>query len=233
MSYQHLFFDLDHTLWDFEANSRAVWEVLYQEFQLAQKLDPDFARFYSRYQHFNDLLWERFRQGAISREELRWKRVYLTLLEYRQPDDKLSRALGEAYLDLLPRQQKLMDGALEVLQFCKERYELHLITNGFETTQWQKLKSSGIDHFFGEVFTSERCSRPKPHRDIFDFALKTCNTCCEKSLMIGDALDADILGALQAGWHAVYYNPEQKVHSEQPTYEIMHLRELMTILEKE
>ena len=230
MPYEHLFFDLDHTLWDFDANSRAVWEKLYLEHSLQRRLEPDFEVFYKRYQHHNDVLWERFRQGTVDRETLRWKRIYLTLLDFRQPSEALSKELGEAYLALLPRQQKLMDGALELLQFLHGNYQLHLITNGFETTQWQKLESSGIAHFFKEVFTSERCERPKPHREIFDFALKTCATCCEHSLMIGDALEADVLGAQNAGWHAAYYTPEGKPHTEKPEYEIAHLLELKKIL---
>lgn len=233
MPYQHLFFDLDHTLWDFEANSRAVWEKLYLDHRLQARLEPEFEIFYKRYQHYNDLLWERFRNGTIDRETLRWKRIYLTLLDFKQPDQRMARELGEAYLELLPRQQLLMDGALELLQSVQQHYQLHIITNGFETTQWQKLESSGIAPFFKEVFTSERCERPKPHREIFDFALKTCATCCEHSLMIGDALEADILGAQKAGWHAAYFNPDKKPHRHQPEYEVTHLLELKTILSQD
>lgn len=230
MPYQHLFFDLDHTLWDFEANSRAVWEALYHGHSLSERLAQDFKDFYRCYQGHNDALWAKFRLGQIDRETLRWKRIYLTLLDLKRPDEQMARELGEAYLELLPRQQKLIDGAMELLESLQDKYQMHVITNGFETTQWQKLESSGIAPFFKEVFTSERCERPKPHRQIFDFALKTCATCCEHSLMIGDALEADILGAQQAGWHAAYYNPAKIPHAGKPEYEVAHLLELKVIL---
>lgn len=229
--YQHLFFDLDHTLWDFEANSRAVWEVLYAESGLSEKLAP-FEDFYQRYVLHNENMWEKFRQGTLDRETLRWKRIYLALLDLRQPDEALAKKLSAIYLERLPQQRKLMDGALELLESVFGHYQLHVITNGFETTQLQKLESSGIAHFFQEVFTSERCERPKPHRQIFDFALQACHTCCEHSLMIGDTLEADILGAQEAGWHTAYYNPAQIPHTKNPTFEISDLRDLIQILAK-
>lgn len=228
--YRHLFFDLDHTLWDFELNSELTWRRLYDEFDLASRGITDFGALFAAYNIHNDKLWERFRNGFIKRDELRWKRVWLTLLDFKVSDPSLSHELSSAYLELLPSQTALMPNAREVLDHCKGRYSMHLITNGFEMTQWQKLQYSGIAGYFTEMITSEKSSSVKPQRAIFDFALQKTGAECAQCLMIGDAIDIDILGALNAGWDSVYFNPAGVAHSRKPTYEVNDLGELLTIL---
>lgn len=230
MKYKHLFFDLDHTLWDFEKNSEHTWRRLYEEHNLAGLGITDFDAFFRTYNVHNDKLWERFRNKFIKRDELRWKRVWLTLLDFKIADSALSHELSTAYLEILPTQSALIPSAKEVLEYCRERYQMHLITNGFETTQWQKLQYAGIAGYFNEVITSEKSSSMKPHPEIFDYALRCTGAACGESLMIGDALDADIIGAINAGWDQVYYNPMRIAHDQQPTYEIADLKELLTIL---
>ena len=229
-TYRHLFFDLDHTLWDFEENSARAWRQLYDEYHLAERGLPDFDAFLATYNVHNDRLWERFRNGQLKREELRWKRVWLTLLDFKLLDSALTHELSTAYLEILPAQHLLMPYAREILDHCRERYTMHLITNGFEATQRQKLQYSGIGHYFNEIITSEKSSSMKPHPEIFDYALRTTGALLEESLMIGDALEIDIVGAMNAGWDQVYYNPERKPHSRKPTYEIAHFEELKGIL---
>ena len=230
MKYQHLFFDLDHTLWDFDKNSEATWLVLYDRYQLAAIGIPDFKEFFRVYNIHNDRLWERFRNRFIKREELRWKRIWLTLLDFKVPDTKLAHELSYAYLELLPTQQALMPYAKEILDHCKDRYALHLITNGFEATQWQKLQHAGIADYFKEVITSEKSNSMKPYPEIFEYALQITGAQASGSLMIGDALDIDVLGAFNAGWDQVYYNPHRKAHDRQPTFEIANLEELVRVL---
>lgn len=229
-TYKHLFFDLDHTLWDFDKNSEMVWLQLYNEYQLAEKGIPDFEEFFRVYNIHNDKLWERFRNKFIKREELRWKRVWLTLLDFKMPDSALAYELSAAYLELLPTQNRLMPYAKEILEHCKGRYTMHLITNGFEMTQRQKLQYSGIGEYFKEVVTSEKSNSMKPHAEIFTYALQCTGAECTDSLMIGDAIDIDILGAINAGWDQVFYNPKKIVHKRKPTYEISDLKELTAIL---
>lgn len=228
-SYKHLFFDLDHTLWDFDKNSEATLRQLYAEYGLADRGINDFDALYKAFNVHNDKLWARYRNGYIKREELRWKRMWLMLLDFKVADTALAHELSTAYLEILPTQTLLIPHAKELLEHCKGRYEMHLITNGFETTQRMKLQYSGISRYFTHMVTSEKSNSLKPHREIFDYALNMAKTVPDESIMIGDAIDIDILGAINAGWDTVYYNPHQLPHSRKPTYEVTHLEELMKI----
>jgi putative hydrolase of the HAD superfamily len=227
-SYKHLFFDLDHTLWDFDKNSEAALKKLYDEYDLKSRI-PDFDALFRAFNIHNDKLWERYRNGYIKRDELRWKRMWLMLLDFKVADTALAHELSTAYLEILPTQVNLVPHTRELLDHCKGRYQMHLITNGFETTQRLKLQYSGIARYFTHLITSEKSNSVKPHRDIFDYALKIANAELEHSIMIGDAIDIDILGAINVGMDTVYYNPHNRPHGRKPTYEIRHLQELMTI----
>ena len=228
--YQHIFFDLDHTLWDFDKNSGIVLRTLYDDYKLADRGISKFEDFYNVYTEINEKLWERFRKGHIKRSELRTKRFRRALLEFKIGDEALSDNLSHKYLELLPIQTELTAHSLEVLEYCNEKYELHLITNGFEKTQKMKLENSGIMHFFKEVITSERSQSMKPHPTIFEYAMQTTGALADNSIMIGDHLEVDILGAEQMGWDQVYYNPARKEHKGNPTHEIHSLKDLLQIL---
>ena len=228
-TYKHLFFDLDHTLWDFDTNSSNTLRKLFDEYNLTARGIPDFESFLATYVIHNDRMWERFRKGFIKREELRWKRIWLTLLDFKIGDTALAYEMSAHYLEILPMQILLNPYAKELLEHCKSRYQIHMITHGFETTQWLKLQHSGIASYFGQVITSEKCDRPKPHKEIFEYAMQATGACAESSIMIGDALDIDILGAANAGWDTAYYNPAQKPHTQKPTYEVACFSELIKI----
>jgi len=228
--YKHLFFDLDHTLWDFERNSGATLAILFEEFGLPARGISDFELFRVTYEAHNERLWERYRNGYIRREELRWKRMWHTLIDFKIGDEKLARALSDKYLDLLPQQGLLLPYALETLDYCQAKgYDLHLITNGFETTQLQKIRNSGIDHYFSHMVTSESSNSLKPHAGIFDYALSVTGASLPESIIIGDTLEADIIGGINYGMDQVYFNPAKKPHSERPTHEISCLSELQGI----
>lgn len=227
--YKHLFFDLDHTLWDFDRNSELTLRQLYDEYQLADRGITDFDAFFRSYVIHNDKLWERFRNGYIKRDELRWKRIWLALIDFKIGDTALAHELSTAYLEILPTQTLLTPYAKDLLEHCKGRYVMHLITNGFETTQWLKMQYSGIASYFNEVITSEKSNSLKPHREIFDYALKATGADCDHSIMIGDALEIDVLGAFNAGWDQVYYNPAKKVHDRKPTYEVHCFSDLIKV----
>ncbi len=230
-TYKHLFFDLDHTLWDFESNSGITLQKLYVEFGLEARGIADFEAFRSTYEMHNERFWERFRKGFIHRDDLRWKRMWHTLLDFKIADNALSLKMSEQYLEMLPQQGKLMPYAIEVLDFCREKnYQLHMITNGFEVTQWQKMRTSGIDHYFGQVITSESSNSMKPMPAIFAYALQATGASVQESLMIGDALEADIKGAKDYGMDQVYFNPGRIPHQESPTYEIDCLSRLKQLL---
>jgi len=228
-SYQHLFFDLDHTLWDFEKNAEYTLRQLFDGYDLASKGVPDFSAFLETYNQHNDRMWERFRKGYIRREELRWKRIWFTLLDFKIANTSLAYEMSATYLEILPTQTRLTPYAKDVLEHCKKKYTMHLITNGFETTQWQKLQYSGIASYFSHVVTSEKSNSIKPRREIFDYALQITGASQENSIMIGDALEIDILGASNAGWDQLYYNPSRKSHNHKPTYEISCWREMIEL----
>ena len=148
MKYKHLFFDLDHTLWDFEANSRQTLEDLYQSMSLDRRGVSDFDLFHKNYLVHNDKLWDRYRKGFIKVDELRWKRMWLSLLDFKIADEPLAREMGVVFLDLLPTRKILFPHTIEILDYLAEKnYQLHLITNGFEKTQHSKLKNAGLTNY--------------------------------------------------------------------------------------
>ena len=207
MKYKHLFFDLDHTLWDFDANARATLQQLHIDLDLVSKGIHDFDLFYQNYLVHNEKLWARYRNGYIKQEELRLKRMWLTLLDFKIADEALARQLNELFLQLLPGRTILFPDTKEVLQYLLDKgYRLHLITNGFEETQHSKLKYSGLAPYFEEVITSEGSNSLKPQKEIFDYALEKAGARVEESIMIGDSLEIDVAGALNAGMDAIHVN---------------------------
>lgn len=230
MKYKHLFFDLDHTLWDFDANSRLTLQDLYLSHELEQKGIDNFDLFHRCYLVHNDALWARYRNGLIKVDELRWKRMWLTLLDFKIGDEELARLMGEQFLHLLPSRKELFPYTIEILQYLTDKkYQLHLITNGFEATQHNKLKNSGLDKFFIEVITSEGSNSIKPNKEIFDFAFRKTASLCHECIMIGDSMEADIQGAINAGIDQVYVNHLNIEPTILPTYTVYSLKELENI----
>jgi len=232
MKYKHIFFDLDHTLWDFETNAYQALEELYHTHTLASRGVPSFEVFHRTYMVHNEILWDRFRKGFITRNDLRTKRFSRTLLDFKIGDDKLSHALGTQFLEILPYKTALFPNTKEVLEYlAAKNYPIHMITNGFEATQLIKMKCSGIDHFFTHVVTSEAAGSLKPYREIFDYAINLAGATAESSIMIGDALNIDIIGAHNVGMDQVYFNNLVPVTGDlTPTYVIKDLYELKNIL---
>ena len=229
--YEHLFFDLDHTLWDFDANAKVAMNELYNEFQLDKLIHNDFALFYEKYLFHNKLLWERYQHGFISADELKWKRMWRTLLEFKIGDESFSRLMSARFLEILPSKEKIFPHTIELLTYLqKNKYTLHLITNGFEKTQWRKIKNSKIDHFFTHVITSESSNSMKPEKEIFQYAIDKANASIDNSLMIGDNIEADIKGALNFGMDCIFVNHANTPTNVDATYTIYHLKEIESIL---
>ena len=229
-TYNHLFFDLDHTLWDFEANARATLSELHTSMNLHERGITDFDLFHKNYLAHNEKLWERYRKGFIRQEELRLKRMTLALLDFKIADEKLARDLSVQFLDLLPTRTLLFPHTIEILKYLVDKgYQLHLITNGFEVTQRSKMKHSGLDIFFKEIITSECSNSLKPQKEIFEFALRRSGAKPEDSIMIGDSVEVDIDGARMAGIDQVFVNHLCVDCDANATYEIRSLKELETI----
>jgi len=231
MKYRHLFFDLDHTLWDFDTNSRLTLEELYHSLQLKEKGVDDFDLFHKNYLAHNEKLWERYRNGYIKVDELRLKRMWHTLLDFRIGDIKLAEELSVLFLEKLPTRTAVFPHTFEVLDYLAAKgYRMHLITNGFEKTQHSKLRHSRLDKYFEEVVTSESSNSLKPKKEIFDYAMNKVNCCAAECIMLGDSIEVDIQGAMNAGMDQVFVNHLCIECDIKPTYTVRSLRELEGIL---
>lgn len=228
--YNHLFFDLDHTLWDFEANAAETLADVYEINTLEKRGVNDFDFFIKQYCHHNDRLWERYTRGFIKQEELRWKRMWLTLLDFKIADEPLSKKMSVEFLERLPFKKNLFPYCIEILEYLQgKNYVLHLITNGFDAIQQNKLRESNLQKYFMEVVTSETSMSLKPNKEIFEYALAKAKAIKEESIMLGDNLDADIRGAMNAGLDTVFINHLDKKHIMKPTFEVFNLKELENI----
>ena len=231
MKYKHLFFDLDHTLWDFDANAKATLTDLYGIFELDKKIAAPFEELYRKYLYHNEILWDRYHNGLITADDLKWKRMYRTLLDFKIGNEQLSKDMSAQFLELLPTKKILFPHTVEILEYLKAKgYSLHLITNGFEKTQWSKINNSGLAQYFTHMITSEASNSLKPKKEIFEYALNKSGALLPESLMLGDNLDADIQGAINAGMDAVFVNHINASTTLRPTYIIYHLKELEAIL---
>lgn len=221
-----VFFDLDHTLWDFEKNSALAFEHILGHNNIA--IDP--GRFVELHVPINAAYWKQYRDGHITQQQLRYGRLkdVFDVLEYEVSDD-LINILSEEYIAALPLNNHLYQGAVEILEYLKPRYSLHIITNGFHTVQEGKLRNSNLEQYFETVTNSELAGCKKPHRDIFEYALKAANTGTAESVMIGDCMEADVQGALDCGIDAIFFN-EHNVEVHPSIYQVRHLLELKNFL---
>ena len=228
--YKHIFFDLDNTLWDFERNSTETLNELYHKHRLFELgvSSPDF--FIRTYQERNIMMWEQYRLGKIDKNTLRNKRFEFTFWDMGLDSDLVPAALADDYILISPKKNHLFPHAHRVLEYLQEKYALHIITNGFEEAQYIKLDSADLSKYFGEIIISEQTGFKKPDVNIFYHAANKTNAQPGESLMIGDGLEVDVVGARNAGWDTVYFNPHKIHHSENTTYEIESLDELLKFL---
>jgi putative hydrolase of the HAD superfamily len=228
-TYTHLFFDLDHTLWDFEKNSEETIQHLFEAFEL-NRYGFSCTDFFRKYSYVNKRLWRLFNAGKVNQEQLRQTRFNKTLRDLGVPQSEIPFELEKEYLRICPTKAGVFPFTHETLTYLKSKYELHIITNGFKDSQALKISSSNLHSYFGELVTSECTGFAKPDKRIFQHALERTNSMAKNCLMIGDNLEADILGAQQAGIDQVFFNPEKKKHPLKATFEINCLSELQEIL---
>jgi len=229
-AYRHIFFDLDHTLWDFEKNSQETLYTLYDQFGLHTFGKFDCTSFYKKYSYVNHRMWRLYNQGKIDQRELRETRFEVTLTKLGLSKEEIPVGLSEAYTDLCPTKTAVFPFAHETLQYLQSKYDLHILTNGFKDTQHIKLASANLSGYFKEIITSECSGYKKPERKCFEHALSRANVAAPECLMVGDNLEADVLGAKNAGIDQVYFNPEKKRHFQKITHEINCLSQLMHLL---
>ena len=225
-SKSHLFFDLDHTLWDYETCSNETLEELWLAYNLNERGVP-LKDFLQKFKEVNEELWRQLHAGEINKDVIRNDRFPKILSDLKVTDNGMAIDMQHEYINVCPTKPYLIDGALELLESITGKYGLHIITNGFDEIQGVKLRSGGIEHFFKEVITSGRAGYQKPEKEIFDFAIKEANTKPEEALMIGDNPLSDIEGAYLAGIDQVFYNPDDQHCPIIPTLEIKSLSELL------
>lgn len=228
--YTHLFFDLDHTLWDYDSNVRDSLSELFAQYDLGALGNPDFEPFFEAFQATNHELWEEFNKGLVDREILRATRFKRVFRRAKLEVAMIPASLEEEFITRTSAKPKVMDHALETLDYLKQDYQLHIITNGFNQSQYAKLKSSKLEEYFDLIVTSENSGYRKPDKRIFDHALSHLKTAANHCLMIGDNPLSDILGAQNAKMDQVFYNPLKTASELLPTYTIHHLSELRNIL---
>lgn len=227
--YRHIFFDLDRTIWHFDENSKKVLTDIFTAYSIEKYVEsPDI--FIKKYQEINDSLWGLYRDNKVSKDELRWKRFSDTLLFFGINSRELGEEIGNYYVYHSPRQTMLFPYTKEVLQYLSAKYELHIITNGFQEVQHIKLDHSGITHFFNQVIMSENVGVKKPHPYIFKKALELSGAEVGESIMIGDDLYADIYGAQRMNMDHIYFNHYNKGHNKSVQKEITCLSELYDLL---
>jgi YjjG family noncanonical pyrimidine nucleotidase len=231
MSYTNIFFDLDHTLWDFERNSSESLSEVFREAQLEQYGIPSEIDFVQSFLKINTKLWDQFDRGLIPHTFIRENRFKLVFQELGASLPAHQNEIGEIYLQTLPTKKHLLEGAISILDYLSNKgYRLHIITNGFNDVQNKKIQSSGIAHYFSNVVTFETANAKKPDPLIYEYAIGMTNTHRSECLMIGDNWIADIWGAKQVGLDTIYYNPSRLKFDDKPTFDIQHLLDLKHIL---
>lgn len=231
--YEHIFIDLDDTIWDFTANSHVALETMYRDLDIA-RIYPDYDAFSSTYYAKNSELWTLYHHGKINKDFLIVER-YAHLLRgigYPDPDNRLATSMNNYYLDCLAEQSLLVPHAIELLQYLyKKGYKLYILSNGFMEVQHRKLQSAGIGQYFSRMVLSDEIGITKPDRRLFDYALQVTGGSAEKTLMIGDNYDADIVGAMNAGWGQIYFDRyHRSITGQNPQHTVQSLDEIIAIL---
>lgn len=227
--YKHIFFDLDRTLWDFNSNSREALTDIFIELKLEQYFSSA-EQFITLYHKNNENLFEAYRHGKLKKETLRALRFDLTLRDVNTDNPELARIIGGLYVKLSTEKTILFPYTIEILDYLFPKYSLYILTNGFNETQFNKLKNAGLSPYFSKVFTSETTGFTKPHHNIFRMAINSVNASKKECLMIGDDFEVDILGARSFGIDQVFFNSGNLIFKEKASYEIKSLIELKNIL---
>ena len=222
MHIKHIFFDLDHTLWDFEANSKKTFSYIFNK----NDLDIEFEDFIEVYQPINHRYWKLFREDKVSKAELRYGRLKeaFEAIDF-DSNDALIHLLSEEYITYLANHNALFENAIPVLEYLQPKYKMHIITNGFEEVQHRKLRNSNLLPFFDEIITSEKVGVKKPNPKIFEYALDITGASNTESVMIGDNFEADILGAKNMGMQVIFC----KFNGEIATEEVLSVDNLMQL----
>jgi putative hydrolase of the HAD superfamily len=230
IKYKHIFFDLDHTIWDFDKNAEETLHELFGVYKLKELglHSPDL--FIETYTRNNHQLWAEYHVGKISKAALREARFKKTFLDLGLLPEVIPAGFEDDYVKLCPTKTNLFPGAHETLQYLQSKYTLHLISNGFRESQDVKISGTNLGAYFQHIIISEEVGVNKPDKAIFEHALNLAGTVKAESLMVGDSLEADVRGALDFGMDAIYFNPGGLDKPDDVPVQISQLKELMAIL---
>jgi len=224
---KHIFFDLDHTIWDFDRNAEETLNELYNTYKLDELGLKSCTDFIAKYTENNYQLWADYHLGKITKDFLRAERFNKTFIQLGIHPDVVPHQFEDDYVSISPTKTNLFEGAENVLSYLQQKYTLHIISNGFKETTLTKMNLSGLNPYFSNVIISEDVGVNKPNPIIFEYALDKAQAFKEESIMIGDSLEADIYGALNFGIDAIFFNPLKKEKPDDVKAEIIHLEELL------
>jgi HAD superfamily (subfamily IA) hydrolase, TIGR02254 len=197
--YDHLFFDLDNTLWDFERNSKDSLWFIFKELNINQ----DFEEFFQYFEMVNNQLWGEYQKGVMKQKEVIVKRFELAFDKFNIHAD--ANEINERFIKYLPTCTALKPNTIETLDYLKNKgYHLYIISNGIKNIQLKKIENSGLSPFFDKIFTSEEIGIPKPDKRIFRHALIKANARKIRSIVIGDSWESDIKGAHNVKMKSVF-----------------------------
>lgn len=228
--YKHIFFDLDHTLWDFDKNAEETIHELFVTYNLKNLGLHSADIFIERYTYNNHLLWADYHIGKISKQQLRETRFKKTFTELGVEEKYIPMDFEDDYVRICPTKTNLFPETHETLSYLKNKYQLHLISNGFKESTECKLANTGLETYFQNIVISEIIGINKPDKAIFEYALNLAEGAVSESVMIGDSIEADIRGAKNFGMDAVYFNPKNADLPDDIDHQINQLSELRTFL---
>jgi len=229
-NYAHIFFDLDHTLWDFDKNAEETLNELYHSYKLSDLGLNSATVFIETYTQNNHQLWADYHVGKITKEALRETRFKKTFLDLGLSPELIPLQFEDDYVNICPTKTNLFPHTHETLTYLQDKYELHLISNGFKESTEYKVKNTLLTPYFKNVIISEVVGINKPDKAIFQYAVDKANATASQSLMIGDSIEADIRGALNFGMDAIYFNPNFTALPSDVNWHINHLEELIDLL---
>ncbi len=228
--YKHLFIDLDDTLWDIHQNSKECLAEIYNDYGY-NKYFKTFEHYYNVYMPSNFHLWGLYRNGEISKDELIVERFLVPVREFGIDDADYAKQLSDDFLERTTRKTKLVDGTMELLNYLKPNYEMHILSNGFTEVQYKKIENSGLKPYFDKIILSDQIGINKPHTEFFIHALEQTNANPAQTLMIGDSWDADIVGAYNSNIDQLWFNPKGlQPEGFTPTYCVKALHEIKGVL---
>lgn len=225
-----IFFDLDHTLWDYDTNARETLYELYEDYQLNRGFGSA-EDFFQSYLIHNAKLWNLYNHGKINRDDIRERRFFQVISDAGLEDKKLAEQMSDQFMEVCPQKTAVLPGTYEILEHLQPKFRLGIITNGFSDTQAIKLDKTSLIGFFELVVTSESAKARKPSAEIFHAALSETDSKTEEVVMIGDNRATDIGGALAVGWKTIWYTHEAEPAPDN-CWKVQHLQEIAQVMDR-